>query len=104
MLKTIVPELFLKGGGINQWMNEGNIGRGFSFTKKGPGRKHNHSGSERRFKNINSISSEFDLRIKYGRISRFFIKRWDKHWSASESYSPSIMKRVASKFRNLFIK
>lgn len=34
--------------------SSGNIGRGFHFTKKGPGRKHNHTGIESQLKVMES--------------------------------------------------
>lgn len=76
----------------------------FSFTRKGPGRIHNATGAERRFKDISNIHNEYDMRIKYGRVSDAFMKRWNKHFKYMTSSSESMLRKLYGKFTKLLRK
>lgn len=92
---NLIPDVEAKA--INRWMNNGSIDRGFSFTKKGPGRKHNNTGTDSRFIHLN-INDEFDARVKYGRISDSFIKRWVKYSKTQSVGSKSFVRKMIMKF------
>lgn len=104
MLRSFLPELgaAVDAKSASKWLSQGNIGRGFSFTKKGPGRRHNNCMTDLKFRHIKDIREEFKLRIKYGRVSDAFIKRWVKHWKSMPATNESVMKRLVNKFRNVF--
>lgn len=87
---------------VNMFMSQGNIGRGFSFTKKGPGRTHNNVCTDRRFSDIQNIFYEYDLRVKYGRVSNSFIKRWNKEFRPIRYRSDTnefILRKLCGKYK-----
>ncbi len=55
----------------------GNVGRGWSYTKKGPGRRHNHTGTEQRLRSL-GIHSEVGERWRLVRYTESFWQRYDK--------------------------
>lgn len=86
---------------INRFVNHGNIGRGFSFTKRGSGRKHNNTSADKRFIGIPDIRNELYLRYKYGRISNSFMKRFNKNSRSVTGAIQSIMRNIYGKLTKI---
>lgn len=81
------------------WVDPYHIGRGWSFTKKGPGRSHNHVGSERRFKEMH-FDQEYQVRWRIGRFSKSFERLLNRELNTDKSHKPWII----SQFLKLFPK
>lgn len=77
----------------------GNIGRGWSFTKKGPGRRHNSTGINRRLRQIKPFELECNERHRIGVYSNEFWKRWDKF--AKSKGDISLWEDLANSLRNI---
>ncbi len=60
--------------GVGRWFK---VGKSKSFTKKGPGRRHNYMGLTPKFHAVD-VHREFDLRLLHGRLTDAFIRRYRK--------------------------
>jgi hypothetical protein len=81
------------------WVDHYHIGRGWSFTKKGPGRSHNHVGSEIRFKKMH-FDQEYEVRRRIGRFSKTFKNRLNRELNTDKNHKP----RIISQFLKMFLK
>jgi len=82
------------------WVDPCHIGRGWSFTKKGPGRRHNHAGSERRYKEMH-FDQEYELRWRIGRFSNSFEKRLNRELNTDKNHKPWIISQLLKLFPKL---
>lgn len=79
-------------------IGSGNINRGWSYTKKGPGRRHNNAGANHRLRQIKPFGAECDERYRTGVYSNEFWARWDRSIKL-ESSSP--WRNLINKVRNI---
>ena len=78
----------------------------WSCTKKGPGRRHNSAGAQKRFKGL-SFNDEMGERHRLGVYSNDFWKRYDKvarHYRNTPAYfhGEYLLSRVFSRIFRIF--